>query len=163
MFIRVVRLLFAAMKKDSEPEYVSPEETRYAITFLSAADHIRLVLIARALTVQRLRGSILEADDLLQDALKKTLEGRRRWRKGVTLVRHLDRVMESDSSHEAERRKVRRGFPTYGAVHEPIGEGVERTVARGVGGPGESIVGILLRRPDCSGHAAHAGGRVEPA
>jgi DNA-directed RNA polymerase specialized sigma24 family protein len=47
------------------------------------------------------------AEDLLQDAIAKTLDGRRRWNRRVTMIKHLDRVMESDAGHEAERRVAR--------------------------------------------------------
>ena len=39
----------------------------------------------------------------------KTLDGRRRWNQQVSIVKHLDRVMESDSGHEAEKQAAR-GF-----------------------------------------------------
>lgn len=90
-------------------KFATLRQARLAIEELSDSDYVKLMLIARGFARIRLRGNYLEPDDLLHDAILKTLEGRRRWNRQVTIVQHLDRVMESDSGHEAERRRTR-GF-----------------------------------------------------
>ena len=55
---------------------------------------------------RRVRGTIFEPEDLLQEALVRTLkptEKRRHWRKGVSFIQHVDQTMRSISSNEAQR------------------------------------------------------------
>ena len=85
-------------------QYATTEEVQDAIQHLQGSDFVKLMIIARSFTKRRLYGAVVGADDLLQDAIAKTLAGRRRWNRDVSIVRHLDRVMESDSGHLAERR-----------------------------------------------------------
>ena len=85
------------------------QEARSAIENLQKEDYIKLMLIARYFAETRLNGTVVEPDDLLHEAILKTLDGRRRWNHQVSIVKHLDRVMESDSGHEAEKRAAR-GF-----------------------------------------------------
>ena len=85
-------------------QYATGEEVHDVIQHLQDSDFVKLMIIARSFTKRRLYGSVFGAEDLLQEAIAKTLAGRRRWNRDVSIVRHLDRVMESDSSHLAERR-----------------------------------------------------------
>ena len=80
-------------------EFASLAETRASIEGLSSHDYTRLILIAEFFARRRTQGSIVEAEDLLHDAVLKTLDGRRRWKRSVSMLKHLDRVMESDSGH----------------------------------------------------------------
>ena len=84
--------------------YATTEEVHDAIQHLQDSDFVKLMIIARSFTKRRLYGAVVGADDLLQETIAKTLAGRRRWNRDVSIVRHLDRVMESDSGHLAERR-----------------------------------------------------------
>lgn len=89
----------------SEPgQYATREEAHDAIDQLQESGFVKLMVIARSFTKTRLKGDIVEAGDLVREAIAKTLEGRRRWNRSVSIVRHLDRVMESDSGHLAERQ-----------------------------------------------------------
>ena len=85
-------------------QYATGEEVHNVIQHLQDSDFVKLMIIARSFTKRRLYGALVGAEDLLQEAIAKTLAGRRRWNRDVSIVRHLDRVMESDSSHLAERR-----------------------------------------------------------
>lgn len=85
----------------------TPQEAQDAIEGLQDADYTKLMLIAMSFTKARLRGSVVEPEDLVQDAIAKTLDGRRKWNRNVSIIKHLDRVMESDSGHEAEKRVAR--------------------------------------------------------
>lgn len=80
------------------------QEARNAIENLRKSDFAKLMIIARSFTRARLQGDVVEPADLLHEAIAKTLDGRRRWRRSVSIVKHLDRVMESDSGHIAEQR-----------------------------------------------------------
>lgn len=96
-------------------QYATPQEARRAIESLGSADYAKLNLIARSFARSRLQGTVVEPADLLHDAIMKTLDGRRRWNKSVTIIKHLDRIMESDSGHIVEHRVA------YGP--EPLPEG----------------------------------------
>lgn len=82
-------------------EYASTEESRAAIATLSDDDYIKLMVIAAFFCRERcLRRDQLEPEELLGEAISRTLEGERKWRKNrVGIVRHLDRCMESISGH----------------------------------------------------------------
>lgn len=97
-------------------EVATPQEARHAIESLGPSDYAKLVLIARSFARTRLQGTVVEPVDLLHDAIVKTLDGRRRWNKNVTIIKHLDRIMESDSGHVAEHRVA------HGAERLPDGE-----------------------------------------
>ena len=95
-----------ALTSDST-QYATREEAHHAIQDLQKSDFAKLMWIARSFTSKRrLNGADAEPDDLLQEAIAKTLDGRRRWSREVSIIRHLDRVMESDSGHLVERRKL---------------------------------------------------------
>lgn len=82
-------------------EYASVEESRVAISTLSNDDYIKLIIIAAFFCrVRGLRRDQMEPDELLSEAIFRTLNGERRWRKDrVSILRHLDRCMESISGH----------------------------------------------------------------
>ena len=87
--------------------YATREEAHDAIQDLQKSDFAKLMLIARFFArKRRLAAADAEPEDLLQEAIAKTLDGRRRWSREVSIVRHLDRVMESHSGHLAERREL---------------------------------------------------------
>ena len=88
---------------DGEEHYATSQEARTAIEHLQNTDYTKLMLISRSFAI-RLRGTVANAEDLLHEAILKTLDGRRRWRRSVSILKHLDRVMESDSSHMAKKR-----------------------------------------------------------
>jgi DNA-binding NarL/FixJ family response regulator len=93
----------------SSNEYASTEESRVAIAALSDDDYIKLMVIAAFFCRDRyLRRDQLEPEDLLDEAISRTLEGNRRWRKNrVSILRHLDRCMESISGHAVAQEKAR--------------------------------------------------------
>ncbi len=91
------------MTADTDKQYATSEEVRDAIERLSTADHAKLVLIARSFCRARVKGTVVEPLDLLHHAITKTLEGQQRWNKRVSIIRHLDRAMESDSGHIIEQ------------------------------------------------------------
>jgi DNA-directed RNA polymerase specialized sigma24 family protein len=91
----------------SEAEYATDADVDAAVRSLSEADTIRLRMIAtfRARSLQGF-GLGIGADDLLQEAIERTVRGggatgagARRWRKGVSFVKHLDQSMRSIASH----------------------------------------------------------------
>lgn len=92
--------------------FATPRQARTAIENLSDTDHAKLMLIAKGFLRTRLQGNLVSPGDLLHDAILKTLEGQRHWNRQVTIVRHLDRVMESDSGHEAEKRRTHGQVPS---------------------------------------------------
>jgi hypothetical protein len=89
------------LPQDRPERYASIAEVRQAINSLSDMDHVKLMMVAQYFCNQRrLRRERLEPQELLNEAIKRTLNGERKWRKGaVGIVRHLDRTMESISGH----------------------------------------------------------------
>lgn len=87
-----------------DPGETTLEQARREIEGFCDADYAKLMLVAQGLRRSRLRGSTVEPQDLLQEAVAKTLQGVRGWSKDVSMLKHLAEVMRSDSSHEAERR-----------------------------------------------------------
>ena len=92
-----------------DEQFATLQEARSAIEDLQNTDYKKLMRIARYFAENRLENTIVEPDDLLYEAIVKTLDGRRRWNRRVSIIKHLDRVMESDSGHEADKRAAR-GF-----------------------------------------------------
>ena len=86
-------------------EYATLAEVIEAIHALSATEYKKLTLIAGFFWKQRnLENYALQPEDLLSEAVVRTLTEERRWRKAqVSLIKHLDRTMESISSHWLER------------------------------------------------------------
>lgn len=86
------------------PEYASPDEARKALAGLSKVDLKRLQFIARLHCQQYgLPPSHMEPDELLNEAIQRTLEGRKQWRVGVKFAYHLDRAMENIAGHEVPK------------------------------------------------------------
>ncbi len=69
-----------------------------AIRSLDETGYVKLMVIARFFARIRFN-SMSRTGDLLHDAIVKTIDGRRRWKKGISIIKHLDRTMESDSWH----------------------------------------------------------------
>ena len=88
---------------DGEGQYATSQEARTAIEHLQNTDYTKLMLIARSFAI-RLRGTVANPEDLVHEAIVKTLDGRQRWKRSVSILKHLDRVMESDSGHMAEKQ-----------------------------------------------------------
>ena len=104
----------------SHEKFATPGEARLAIENLTKTEHTKLALIAHYFAVKRLRGTTIEAADLLQDAFTKTLDGTRRWNKSVSIIRHLDRTMESDSGHIAEQAAKQEIIPLSDNTSEVV-------------------------------------------
>lgn len=73
------------------------EKLRVAVERLTTADLVRLQLAALAFDPRR-------HEDLLQEAITRTLSGKRRWREGVQLDWHLHEVMRSIAWDWAKKR-----------------------------------------------------------
>lgn len=93
-----------AKKTEAKSEsYASLDEVEAAISLLTPADSERLLRFAQ-LKVGGLRGLGVgvEADDLLQEALTRTLQpGGKRWAKSITFVKHLITAMQNIAGHLA--------------------------------------------------------------
>jgi hypothetical protein len=84
-------------------EHATDAEIEAAIRALSPADALRLQRVAtfRARALAGL-GLGQGGDDLLQEAITRTVAGSRRWRKDVPFVKHLIETMRSIASHARE-------------------------------------------------------------
>lgn len=93
--------------------HATPEEVRVAVEALTDGDYARLMIAARSWVRMRLgpnaHAVAVQADDLLHDAILKSLDGRRRWNAAIPFLRHIDSIMESDSGHLVEKHTR---FPT---------------------------------------------------
>ena len=109
------------MKAD-EKEAASPDEIIQALAGLTPADLRRLQKFAR-FRMAALRGLSRGRDyeDLLDEAMTATLDGRRAWRKkSVTFVHHLMAVMRSTSDNWTTRGDQREVVEAelYGVAQE---------------------------------------------
>jgi hypothetical protein len=94
---------------EADHEYASAAEAKTALEALSVADHAKLRMIAQSFCKRRVLRTTLAWEELLGEAVVRTLSGDRRWRRGrVSIVRHLDRVMESISGHVAAEQVTAR-------------------------------------------------------
>lgn len=86
-----------------EHEYASRDEAAVAIAALTDDEHQRLMMLARIHWKQRRLRELMRPEELLNEAIVRTLttgQRPRRWRKAVvTIIEHLDRSMESISGH----------------------------------------------------------------
>ncbi len=85
------------------PTYATVAEVRAAVEALTDADLLRLEKVAafRANSLLGL-GLGISGDDLLQEAIARSItegDGQRRWRKGISLVKHLMAVMRNLTSN----------------------------------------------------------------
>lgn len=110
------------LKQDGQ--LATPAEARQAILGLRAADYTKLMIIAKYFARRRIRSTVIEPEDLLHDAIEKTLDGTRNWNKSVSILKHLDRAIESDSSHVAEQIQVHRNVPIPDDDHEIVACGL---------------------------------------
>jgi RNA polymerase sigma factor (sigma-70 family) len=99
-------------------EYVSPDDAAAALEALGTADRIRLELIAR----NRLHSSSDAWTDLLQEAVKRILEGTRKWPRGVPLVAFVAEVMRSlASEYKRQQRQIQPENPTNSPISDNPG------------------------------------------
>jgi len=96
----------ATKKKTADEEYATDAEVEAAIGALSDADNVRLAKVAsfRARALAGL-GLGISGDDLLQEAIIRTLTSDRRWRKSVTFVKHLIATVGSIANHAPDELK----------------------------------------------------------
>jgi len=91
-------------------EYATREEAEVAILCLSSLEKKKLMVAALVWWKRfRLQNTEFTPEDLLQEAIRRTLETERpkRWRKAVTsIVKHLDRAMENIAGHHQGRLVV---------------------------------------------------------
>ena len=111
-----------AASSQEPPSYASPEEARDAILELRPVDLKKLQLIAdlhcKAFGIPR---SHMEPCELFHEAIQRTLDGRKQWRRGVSLSFHLNRAMENIAGHEVPKLN-RRVEPGTGEDDEGDGE-----------------------------------------
>lgn len=101
------------------PDYLSVDEIRTAIEVMTDAAWVRLDKIARSYS----RNRRLEPDDLLQTALTRALEGKRRCPRTVDVMRFLAEAMRSIANDDlkAQKRKPElRLVPRHGGEDEPV-------------------------------------------
>jgi DNA-directed RNA polymerase specialized sigma24 family protein len=108
--------------KGDEKEPASFDEISQAMAGLMAADLRKLQKFGRfRMTALGRLSRGRDYEDLLEEAMTATLDGRRAWRKGsVTLVNHLLAVMRSTSDNWATREDQREVVEAelYGATQE---------------------------------------------
>jgi DNA-directed RNA polymerase specialized sigma24 family protein len=93
-------------KKSSAEEHATDAEVEDAIRDLADVDTLRLMRVAgfRARMLVGL-GLGIGPEDLLQDAIVRTIDGERRWRKRVSFVKHLIETMRSIANHARDELK----------------------------------------------------------
>lgn len=104
----ISRVVVQLPKVPIASRYATIAEVKAGLEAFSDADYTKLMMIAISFCRQRRLGEgVCEPEDLLQEAVVKTLEysDGKRWNKEIPLVRHLDRAMENISGHLAKRQK----------------------------------------------------------
>lgn len=99
---------------------LDPEEFRAAVDALSPDDRLKLTLIERPF----LRGTSLRKDDLLNEAVCRTLLGKRNCPRHVPVMAFLIKVMRSLASHERTRRKKEASTDDVEAVEARVASGL---------------------------------------
>lgn len=96
------------MEAELEEKHYSVQEVTEFLENLDGQTLARLQAIAG---VYAASVTALTADDLLQEAFSRTLEGRRKWRKSVDAPRHFEMTISSvrDSHLKSVRRKDTHG------------------------------------------------------
>lgn len=95
----------------TEPErqgrqYSSLEEVTAALEALTDADHAKLMMIARFFCRKwHFSPELIEPEELINQAVLKTLSLDKKWNKEISILKHLDRAMENISGHLGEQRK----------------------------------------------------------
>jgi DNA-directed RNA polymerase specialized sigma24 family protein len=115
------------MNKNSTPEHLNASECNRALeAFVSDEENIlRLYKIAR-----RHAGSDLDAEELVQDAFTRILDGDRAWPRGLGATPFVIKVIQSIASERREKQKRRKPFMTMtGTPPEDILPCLEPTAA----------------------------------
>jgi hypothetical protein len=85
-------------------ETATAQEVETAIWKLSPEDLEKLMLIANHFCRSRgLTSRTMDAEELLGEAIRCTLTLQKKWRRGISIIRHLDRAMENISGHALDR------------------------------------------------------------
>lgn len=86
-----------------EHEYATREEAEQAISELTEPDYVKLMVLAFMHWKQRKLRDLMQPQELLSEAILRTIapsKRPRRWRRAVvSLIDHLNRTMESISGH----------------------------------------------------------------
>ena len=112
-------------------EYATDQEVAAAVHALSVADAVRVSRVAkfRAASLAAL-GLGINGDDLMQEAITRTIKGDRRWRRTVSFVTHLTKTIRSIANHAAD--ELRGGSVVQATSDDPSGRL-----------DGASLVGVL--------------------
>lgn len=127
-----------------EDDYAGPEEAAEAIAGLSVKGRATLRKLARSYWEGRINApnAASDPDDLLQEAIFRTLKGSRQWRRSVTIIKHLERTMESISWQAFKARKAKAIAWTEDPVEE-IDPG-----DRPGGSDGSIVLDVILAREE---------------
>jgi DNA-directed RNA polymerase specialized sigma24 family protein len=96
----------ASKSRTADAGHATPEDVEQAIRRLTDNDYRHLGKVAdyRSLSLMAI-GLGWSGDDLLQEAITRTLEGDRKWPRGVSLMAHLWGTMRSIASHVPDELK----------------------------------------------------------
>ncbi len=97
------------MNRSSTPEHLSASECNVALVALTsnADQSLRLHKVAR-----RYAGSDLDAEELIQEAYVRILDGERTWPVGLDAMPFIIKVIQSIASEIREKRKRREPYMT---------------------------------------------------
>jgi hypothetical protein len=104
----------SAIEAPETQQYATRVEVEEGLNSLTEADYAKLMMIAKLFCRERrLAFSVCEPKELLNQAVLKTLEcdEGKRWKKNISMVKHLDRAMENISGHLVRERMKIVAFP----------------------------------------------------
>jgi len=94
----------SSSESDDDAQYATSAELEAAFDALSDEEYAKLMTVAQMFCRKRhLSARVLEPEELLSEAVKLTLQRKKRWRKDISLIKHLDRAMENISGHTVSR------------------------------------------------------------
>ena len=94
-----------APSPDGKREYATADEARAALTLLTGPELKKLQLVAE-LHCRKfgIPSKHMEPRELLNEAFLKTLNLDKKWRKGITILHHLNRAMQNIAGHEVPKK-----------------------------------------------------------
>lgn len=85
-------------------QYATADEARVALMQLTGPELKKLAIVAELrCRYYGIPASDMDPGDLLNEALRRTLDLTKKWRKGVRIMYHLNRAMENIAGHEISK------------------------------------------------------------
>ena len=129
--------------RDTGSDFRSQVDAEKSIADLSAEEVIKLRLFARHTLVFGLHE--LAEDELISEALVRTLDGTRRWNKKLGIVEHLMGVMKSIASDQRRTKRTKVEVLSADPERSNAGESEEACVDESSSLESEQVISAILK------------------